>query len=144
MNSRTRGLVLQLLLLVLAGCGTAKEPVVRVQGRVTFQGQPVTNALVIFQKEDSAEAVFAELNAEGGFQIATHNRAGLPAGRYRVAVKPVPGADSPPPLAGMEKDAPPPRPHPHIPAKFHTVESSGLTITVAMGSAGPLELDLGR
>ncbi len=127
------------LLLITLGCAPAREPPGIVIGRVVNRDKPITNALIYFEKIDDDYAVFESLAADGGFQLKTHDYGGLPAGSYRIAVRPDPGKSM-----ALVGDAPTPRAHPLIPERFMDTKTSALSAEVKAGE-NPLYLfDLGK
>lgn len=82
-----------LALPLVAGCGSDRPPLVTVSGRVTLDGQPLADAQVamrlITDEEDSGygRPSRAFTDAQGVFRpVAYGDAAGIPAGRYKVAV----------------------------------------------------------
>lgn len=80
-----RALLLSWLLAVslsAAGCGEATYPV---NGVVKFDGAPVAGATVTFCSDDGK--TFAASTDDGGnFKLFAHDKAGIPAGNYKVTV----------------------------------------------------------
>lgn len=140
------------VVLAAAGCGSGQG---KVTGQVLLDGKPVTGGIVTFQPADSrARAVTTTMDADGNFDVS------LPAGEVKVSVdnrelQPAPKstgqipANLPPEIkkklmegakgatgaAGgesAEADKPPGKYVP-IPAKYYTIESSGLKFTVERG-----------
>jgi len=132
-----------LLLLLCAGCGPEGPPRGAVKGRVTFGGDPITGAMVVF--EDAGLAPSANLDADGRFELRTSEGPGLPVGTYKVAVMPgrmmESGEESP--LAG-KKQPPRPKPSTKVAEKYHKSATSGLTAEVRDGENKPFEFDLAK
>lgn len=117
---------------LLAGCGPKGPPVAIVKGKVTSGGKPLTSGIIFYQSENGLLALTAEINAQGEYQMKTYDSAGLPPGKYKVAVKPA--AANPtgmPPLAGEALTAVPVVDK-SIPARYYGVETSGLTADVTL------------
>ena len=117
---------------LLAGCGPSGPPVAVVKGKVTSGGQPLTSGIIFYQSENGLLALTAEINAQGEYQMKTYDSAGLPPGKYKVAVKPA--AVNPtgaPPLAGEALTAVPVIDK-SIPEKYHSPETSGLSADVTL------------
>lgn len=125
--------------LIVAGCKPAREPAGIVAGRVVNQDKPVTDANIYFEKVDDDYAVFASLQVDGSFKLKTHDYGGLPAGSYRIAVRPDPGKVVI--LAGDDK---PQLSHPLIPSQFMDANTSGLTADVKSGENPAFHFDLGK
>lgn len=116
-----RATVLGLAALALAGCGGAGgDKPIAVSGRVTFEGQPVTEGLVQFNDEKTGRGAEVTLGADGAYT------AKLSAGTYAVVVVP--------PIVESDPKAGPANPTfkkvKNIPTKYHSAATSGLTATV--------------
>jgi hypothetical protein len=73
---------------VSAGCGapTVSYSMIPVEGAITFEGEPLANAEVMFDSPDGPRG-FGTTDENGRFTVTTRQfGAGLPAGRYRVLV----------------------------------------------------------
>lgn len=136
-------LVLGLGLLFAIGCKPAGPPVATVRGKITLAGQDLPGGFVTFQSEDGAVSVVDDLNAQGEYEIRTHDSAGLPPGKYKVAVKPpVPARlTDDPPLAGEATTYVPPKER-LIPAKYADFNTSGLTADVILEAGKSYDFDL--
>ncbi len=121
-------LMLLLLALTLVGCG-AGEAKGRIAGRVTFQGQPVSEGIVVFRGAEKSVHITAELRSDGSYTVATAKGVGLPPGTYQVCVCP-PAIHVPTTVGGA---APKIKQYPNIPAKYRDIKTSGLTLTVELG-----------
>lgn len=114
----------------LTGCGG--EPLGEVQGRVTLNGQPITQGSVVFENLEAGISVNAPLDANGRFEVRTYEQAGLPPGTYQVAVSPR-GFQEEHEAIAVDPDA-----HaansPMIPTKYHLPATSGLTFEVQAGA----------
>jgi hypothetical protein len=159
LNPRAAGaLASSLLLTALAGCGPSTGTV---SGQVTYKGQPVPGAIVMFRPADPAtNAVTAVLDADGRYSVV------LPVGEVTVSVdnrnlEPRPvltggvpaGIPLPPEVRaklGSGKAAPAPAPDPAvesddlparrpsgryvlIPEKYYMLETTDLKFTVKGG-----------
>jgi hypothetical protein len=135
--------VLCLGLLILLGCKPSGPPVATVKGKFTLAGKALPGGFVTFQSEDGARSVVGEINATGEYEMRTHDSAGLPPGKYKVAVKP-PAPVRPidqPPLAGEATTYEPPKER-LIPEKYADVNSSGLTADVTLDAGKSYDFDL--
>ena len=109
-----------------AGCNRSEDRG-EVAGRVTYQGRPVSEGMLIFS--DPAKGIFitASLAADGTFRVGTAKGFGLPSGKYRVAVVP-PSMELP---VGLTKDTPRIKEHRNIPQRYRKSETSGLSVEVS-------------
>ena len=121
-------LMLLLLAPTLVGCG-AGEAKGRIAGKVTFQGQPVSEGIVVFRGAEKSVHITAELRSDGSYTVATAKGVGLPPGTYQVCVCP-PAIHVPTTVGGA---APKIKQYPNIPAKYRDIKTSGLTLTVELG-----------
>jgi hypothetical protein len=124
MQSGFRAGVLAVLFAVAAGCesGSGDKPI-PIQGKVSFQGQPVAEGSVQFNDEKTGRGAEVKLDPNGTYQAA------LPAGTYAVVVLPplveakVKNQDTPPDTVFKKVK--------NIPVKYHSTATSGLTAAVA-------------
>ena len=108
-----------------------------VSGKVTFQGEPVSEGLVLLTNTEQGIYVSAELRPDGSFDVVTAGGFGLVPGTYQVAVTP-PRVEFP----SDPREAPPIiREHPNIPAKYHDATTSELTFNVKEGE-NQLKVDM--
>jgi len=121
-------LVLTIVCLLLSGCGS-DEVRGRVVGKVTFQGQPVAEGIVVFANDQKGVHMTADIKPDGSYQIITAKGAGLPLGGYTVSVCP----PLPQVTTGTFGKPPAKKPYPNIPAKYRNPKTAGLTLTVAKG-----------
>ncbi|MDY0167074.1 MAG: hypothetical protein RBS80_11055 [Thermoguttaceae bacterium] len=122
-------MVAAVMLLVLPGCG--RGPTGEVAGKLTLQGQPVTQGSVVFFQAAGVPVGMAGLSATGEFQL----RERLPAGTYLVAFHFDDGA-----VAGAP-DTGPDVPGPSVPSKYWDENTSGLAVEVKPG-ANTFELNV--
>jgi hypothetical protein len=125
------------------GCKPAGPPVATVKGKVTLKGTPITAGFVIFQSEDGARSTVADINAEGKYEMRTHEAGGIAPGKYKVAFKPpAPGYTEPPLADAGQRD---PRPvDKTIPERYYSVETSGITVDVTLEEKKSYDFDLQR
>lgn len=115
--------VVMSLVCMLAGCGTAKQPLQSVSGKVTLDGKPVTEGIVNFVSAGGFAA--SSTIKDGSFSISRSQFGnGIPLGDYKVAVESAPPPD---PLAKSPSAAVSPVKIPH---KYRDPASSGLTAKV--------------
>jgi hypothetical protein len=118
---------------ITAGCNRS-EPLGRVYGKVTFQGEPVTAGILVFSNHEKGVHMTAELGPDGSYELQTAGGFGLPLGTYKIAVNtPIPE----PPVYGAMNSTPVNAPRANsavnIPKKYQDYETSGLSITVEKG-----------
>jgi hypothetical protein len=82
-------LVMLAVVVAVSGCGSsAPPPESRVEGRLTFQGQPVAGGAVVFVPDRdrgfTGKPIRAETNDDGAFKL--NNGGAVPPGWYRVAL----------------------------------------------------------
>jgi hypothetical protein len=80
--------------LALTGCGSS---LVKTEGVVTLDGQPVEGATVTFMTEDGKQTSVGATDASGKFQLFTADKPGALPGSYKVTVVKTPkvaGAES--------------------------------------------------
>jgi hypothetical protein len=69
-----------------------------VQGRITFQGQPMSGGLVVFspdvERGGTGKPISAEITQDGRFQLTVGGDSAIPPGWYRVAIASVPNSAS--------------------------------------------------
>ena len=106
--------------LIALGCHSADRPI-DISGKVTFQGQPVTEGTVQLNDDKTGRGAEAPLWPDGSY----HAR--LPAGVYKVIILP--------PLVMMESKSGPPDPQfkkvRNIPEKYRNTVTSGLSAAVS-------------
>ncbi len=77
-----------------AGCSGSSKPAetTSVRGRVTFQGQPVAGAMVVFSPDRdrgaSGKPLPCECASDGLFELKFEGNPAVPPGWYRVAIAP--------------------------------------------------------
>ncbi len=124
--------VLGLVALGVAGCGNELESTV--SGRVTFDGKPVPQAIIVFHPTQGPVA-YGLSDDDGNYNIQTASHAGLLKGAYTVSVS----AEAKPAQEGTAAD---PFGTPAVsllPAKYTDHKQSGLKCTI---NAGDNEFDI--
>jgi hypothetical protein len=88
MNARTgRSAAAVALLLAASGCGN----LVSVNGKVTYQGQPVPNTEIKFQPDDGSRPSVGHTDDNGNFSLHySRQEAGATRGKYTVVLRYVP------------------------------------------------------
>lgn len=113
-------LVLCHLALGALGCSSGNR-LIAIRGKVTFQGQPVTEGTVQFNDAKTGHGTEVELGPDGSYQAT------VPAGEYTVVILP--------PLLMVESKSGPPDPQfkkvKNIPEKYRSTATSGLSAPVS-------------
>jgi hypothetical protein len=109
------------------GCGSSGAPTGSVSGRVTYRGEPLTVAFVLFVNDDTGSGASAELDSSGTYRISS-----IRTGHYKVAFG-APSGPSPWELEGMVPGTRVPIAMLPIPSAFLAPETSGLAATVERG-----------
>src|SRR5262249_46178772 len=124
--ARCQCLVLAVFALCAAsviGCGAPSKPSGKVEGQVTYKGQPINEGDVNFHSRTTGVAALAQLNA-GKFSFPQS----IEVGEYAVYVSP------PRPEPTDPRQGPPPVIKSDIPLKARDMTTSGLTATVKEGA----------
>jgi hypothetical protein len=119
------------LLSFAVGCGTSGPPTGSVDGTITYNAKPVTNANVIFSNSDRGWLRVAPLGSAGDYHMDDVN-----IGEYKVSVQP-PEPKLPDEVSGPQAKttAPGAASDPaNIPRIFRSPQSTPLKATVAAGS----------
>jgi hypothetical protein len=125
--------LLTMVVLALAGCGDGLGTCYSVTGTVTVDGEPLKDAQISFlpdtEKGNTTPASAAGKVANGNYSLITKDRAGAPAGWYKVAINTqYPG--------GPEKPV-------TLPKNYSDASKSGLSVeVVASPSPGAYDLKL--
>jgi hypothetical protein len=151
-------LLVLLLLLAASGCG---RRMVKLEGKVTLDGQPLEGATVTFNPQGgSGESASGLTGSDGVFYLTTRTSGdGVAAGSYKVtitksAVSDVPGGDQPNPtdpksmIKAMKeysdkhkpKEGEKKKPNQAVPAEYTNAEKTPLKCEVPPDS--PLEFKL--
>lgn len=136
LRSRLGTAALACLTLATLGCGRG-EVLGKVSGQVKFQGQPVTEGVILFSNAEKGVHITADLNKDGRYVVEMAKGYGLPLGDYQVTISP-PLPDTPPvgPIPKVKV-----KEYPDIPPKYRRAETSGLTMTVRAGE-NPFDVDM--
>ena len=126
---RWPAVLLGILAIWMVGCGKDKM-IGRVFGKVTFQGQPVSEGLILFVDREQGIHMSAKIGPDGSYELKLAEDYGLPVGTYRVLV-------TPPLIEGSEIGPLGPRPktviYDNLPTKYRNQQTSGLSLTVKEG-----------
>jgi len=126
-NRAVHWIVLAIFVFLGSGCGGPGEPLGRVFGTVTYQGQPFSEAEVVFSNESRGIHMTVALDNEGSYEVQTSGESGLPPGDYKVALH-LPRIDAVTKLGPQPKL--PPRRFPDIPQRYRSPKTSNLSLTV--------------
>lgn len=118
--------ILLMATLALSGCGggTGQPKSAHVTGKVTFQGQPVTEGRLTFMSSISAGSV--EVTSEGTYRLTE----GVPPGKYKVVLTP-PSITKPPKVG---EAAPELKKFNNIPEKYRTETTTTLFAEIKEGN----------
>lgn len=105
---------------LIGGCGSQLPTV---QGVVTLDGQPLSDARVVFESPDRPMAV-ATTDDNGRYDVMTGTQRGMAAGNYQVAVSAYEtrdgGSESPVPILSTPK-------------RYNSAQTSGLSVEISPG-----------
>lgn len=108
----------------MSACGSRRQPMVPVQGRVTYCGKPLKFGAVIVQPDIGPPAI-GTIQSDGSFRLSTEGRDGAILGKHKVAI------------TCYDTEAPDHIPDPKgrlgkllIPAKYISPQTSGLKVDV--------------
>ena len=113
--------------LALSGCSSEDEIRGRISGKVTSQGEPVPEGLVLFHCHDTGINMNATIK-DGAYEVIRAKGAGLPLGDYWVRVCPPNVLFGGPESVKEFKEK-----YKNIPEKYRNFETSGLTVTIIDG-----------
>ena len=129
----------------LSGCGEAvdRPKTAPVKGVVTYKGQPVDGASVMFFPTTSGRPATAQTNSQGEFTLTTFDtNDGAIIGEHRVTVAKIesvaPQGD--PGRTPQATTTTPPKNQ--LPNKYNDPQQSGLKETVKAGEANSFKFDL--
>lgn len=136
MSSKTAAGLVVALAVLAAGCGRDTG---NVTGKVSYNGQPVSEGQVIFSDPEYGTHVVAKLQSDGSYAAHCTDGPGLWVGQYTVAVTP-PVEEAP---LGPAVARPRPKEYPNIPAKFRDPKTSPWKISVEESNP-PFDYDLAK
>ncbi len=120
--------VLGVAVLALSGCGRSGPDLVRVRGKVTWEGQPVGIGDITFVPISGSQPAIGRFSPDGTFELRSHaGRTGIEPGEYRVAIRSYEGSF----IEGNVRYL--------VPEQFFHTETSNLTATIPAGASGWLE-----
>lgn len=130
-----------LVLLVFGGCSSNSDsrypPTYVVEGKITFRGEPVEGATILFNRTDQARGAVGESDAKGTYRLTTYVLGdGAPAGEYQIQIMKY----EQPPLDASEED------YYYLknllPEKYADATKSDLTATVEEISKNAIDFEL--
>ena len=144
------GFILRTASGVFMGCGgqTGTEGAVAATGTVTYQGQPVEGATVVFAPEGQGRASSAITDASGRFQLTTLGPGdGAMPGKYQVGISKTETSGDmsrEESQAYFEKHGEPPTvtTTEALPEKYKSPANSGLTAEITEGGKNDFNFDL--
>jgi hypothetical protein len=130
-----------------AGCSNdEQERLYPVSGKVVFDGQPLTIGAVSFRPDSSRgntsqHVPTGHIDAEGNYKLTTTNRAGAPAGWYKVMVI----AQNLGEDGGSTKSGAPAGPRSLVPERYLDPQQTPLSVEVVQKpGAGAYDLNLSK
>jgi hypothetical protein len=95
---RVRGTGLAALMCLAVGCNSS-DRLVKVDGKVTLEGEPVGSAMVTFSPTTTGRMANGITGPDGTFHLTTHEEGdGIMPGHYKVTVQPGPSRGNSPPV----------------------------------------------
>lgn len=116
-------------LVFLAGCSGSTADIVKVSGKVTYDGQPVKVGNVQFLPvagQTGVQPATGMILEDGSYQMTSVHGKGVQPGNYQVSVSSMESIDV------TETPMPPKY---LVPEKYSTPQTSGLTVEVKAGAA---------
>jgi hypothetical protein len=148
MLTQTVGLNYRIFLaatIAVAGC-SGQSGLAPVSGKVTYKGQPVSGATVLFMGNENTRPATAVSGSDGSYSLMTLDAKGAMPGNYAVVVTKTdaPPAGEPPSMEDAAKAAnrPPPPPKELLPAKYSDATKSPLKVEVKLGQSNTIDLTL--
>lgn len=115
-------------LLVVTGC-SKEQKLARLEGRVTFKGEPVKGGpMIVFRDADRGIHITSKLGENGEYRVEMAEGYGLPPGEYQVAIVPPPILMSPEFLEKHREGPPHLAAYPSIPLRYRTTDTSNLRL----------------
>ncbi|WP_417391483.1 hypothetical protein [Gimesia sp.] len=114
------------LFLLITGCGgDAEFPTGQVNGKVTYEGAPVTEGVISFYSSELGVGASADLSEEGQYSITDP----LKTGTYAVTILPPPEAPPQDAIPVSTKTE-----HKDIPQKYRDPKKSELSVKIDEGT----------
>ena len=136
--------IASLVLFTALGCA-ASSGLTEVTGKVTYNGQPVEGATVVFVGDSTTRPATAITKSDGSYRLMTLDATGAMPGKYTVTVTKTsaPAEPSEPPSmeeAAKNANRPPPPVKQLLPVKYGDATQSPLQFEVTKG--GSLVFDI--
>lgn len=134
-----------LTLILVVGCKGGGSRLERVEGTITYKGQPVAGATVMFSPvgEGATTAGFAITDENGHYQLQGQTGKGIGAGEYAVAVSKVQDVPTGETTVTPEgKEQPVVEGRSLLPDKYRFAGSSPLRAKVVPGQKNVFDFDL--
>jgi len=146
LDQRATSWVAATLALAVAGC-SSEGGLVPVSGKVTYRGQPVPGATVLFMGDENTRPTTAISGSDGSYSLMTLDSRGAMPGKYSVVVSKTdvpPDQGEPPSMEEAAKLAnrPPPAVKQLLPAKYGDVTRTPLQFEVTSGPATTFDIPL--
>jgi hypothetical protein len=126
----------------MSGCGGPKGPqMAEATGTVTYKGQPLANANVVFTP-DSGPAAYGNTDAEGHFVLMTQGKSGAMVSGGKVSITAYEQLAEPKEEDKLTAEDLKKMSQSRIPAKYGRTETSGLTAEVKPRTENKLTFDL--
>jgi hypothetical protein len=119
------------------GCSPPDQPLGRVFGKVTYKGQPFSEAELVLSDQSAGVHMIVTLDTDGSYEVRSKGQRGLPPGSYQVALR----TQKIEAVTGGPQPKVPPRKHPPIPSRYRSLKSSGLALSVTEGD-NQFDIDL--
>jgi hypothetical protein len=139
MIDRRGGLWIAIMAVLVVGCSDGSG-LVPVTGKVTYNGQPVAGATVVFVGDGTTRPATAISGADGSYSVMTLDAPGATPGKYAVVVTKTEGpagGGEPPSMEEAAKMAnrPPPASKPLLPARYGDATRTPLACEVKPAAA---------
>lgn len=139
-NGRWAAVALLALVVTTVGCSAQPELAV-VEGRVTYNGQPLKFGTVMFQSVKGGQPAIGMIQPDGSFKMSTPKAGdGVKPGSYEVSVSCYENMDPSKPPAPDRGDMSPGKSL--VPKKYILAATSGLTAQVKPEGNEPIAFDL--
>lgn len=138
---RTRLFAVVTIGCIACGCGAPDRQLGIVRGKVTVNGQSLGSGSVVFENLTRGISQVADIQPDGTYEMATFEGIGIPAGEYRVAIKPSSMGTGEAPLVSTPANSVP-KARTAIPDKYQHPATSPLTVRVNEGENPEFPIDL--
>jgi len=125
-----------ILMVALLGCDGTEGTTGTVSGRITYQGEPLTEGTIAFSSQSTAVVASAAIQSDGTYDLDFAGASQVPIGSYQVTVHPAPAPfnpSGPPPLVTDD---------PRIPKRYRDPASSPLKDVIVTETDQQHDFDL--